>query len=467
MSSRKMRSAVIVMVILLIAGIGGYFLIDRAMTAKEQEAAEEAASLKLMSFDSDTITRVDYTIPEGYFRMENTAGQWELVETDYPHSFTLNTDFLITSVIYMSDLEAVKKIDADPDALDKYGLADPIVLTCTGAGGSYTLNIGKLSSTKEYYYVQLPGDQTVYGIDTEYGDVLSGGTSYLKSAYMIDSYDVDIDSVLLERRGDTVFSLEKRDYNWQMLAPLHEASVNNASVSTMLTALTRVEVERFVTETEDPAELAQYGLDKPAFRLSVHDTLDKTTVIEVAEYKEGDTEVYIYFPSNGQVATLTASAAAFVQAPTASVLIEEILPISMEDTAELQAKVDDIAYTISIDHAALSYSFNDTPIDTGNSTIMSNLQYLFQASSQIAFEDMELDAAPETSEEAPVSFRYGLSDGTVRTLALYPKDDVTYYAFVDGTYTGMTVRRRALSGDTGVLHFYEKLTDAIEEAAGA
>ena len=99
MSSRKMRIAVIVMVILLIAGIGGYFLIDRAMTAKEQEAAEEAASLKLMSFDSDTITRVDYTIPEGYFRMENTAGQWELVETDYPLSLTLNTDFLITSVI--------------------------------------------------------------------------------------------------------------------------------------------------------------------------------------------------------------------------------------------------------------------------------------------------------------------------------------------------------------------------------
>ena len=65
-----------------------------------------------------------------------------------------------------------------------------------------------------------------------------------------------------------------------------------------------------------------------------------------------------------------------------------------------------------------------------------------------------------------MSFTYTLTDGTVRTLSLYPKDDVTYYAFVDDTYTGMTVRRRSLSGNAGALTFYEKLSDALAEAAG-
>ncbi len=75
---------------------------------------------------------------------------------------------------------------------------------------------------------------------------------------------------------------------------------------------------------------------------------------------------------------------------------------------------------------------------------------------------MEHPQLPEDPEPA-CTFRYTLDDDTQRELTLVPIDDVTYWAYVDGRCVGMTVRRNALSGTSGVLNFLEKLTDSLDE----
>ncbi|MBR3629287.1 MAG: hypothetical protein IKN55_02300, partial [Oscillospiraceae bacterium] len=77
------------------------------------------------------------------------------------------------------------------------------------------------------------------------------------------------------------------------------------------------------------------------------------------------------------------------------------------------------------------------------------------------------------SEEAPEEtavqetgsdclFRFTDAAGEVTELKLCrTEDENIYLAFINGTNTHMTVRRRSLTGNTGVLNFYEKLTDAI------
>lgn len=40
-----------------------------------------------------------------------------------------------------------------------------------------------------------------------------------------------------------------------------------------------------------------------------------------------------------------------------------------------------------------------------------------------------------------------MKDGSTHTMDLVKKDDTTYWAFIDGTFTHAVVRQRALSGE--------------------
>lgn len=47
-----------------------------------------------------------------------------------------------------------------------------------------------------------------------------------------------------------------------------------------------------------------------------------------------------------------------------------------------------------------------------------------------------------------------MKDGSTHTMDLVKKDDTTYWAFIDGTFTHAVVRQRALSGEDKVLVAY-------------
>lgn len=462
MSSKKMLAVLGVMLVLLGLAAGGYALVDHQKKQEEQSAADELSSLKLFSFDENTVKTVSITNPDGHFEMSLADGEWTLTDTDYPQDFPVNSFYLNSIAMTMSGLTALQKYENKE--LATYGLDDPVTITCgMSTGESATLLVGKPSATKEYYYVTVPDSTTVYGIKYDTGAALCGGISYLHDPYVLHVRDADINTFALERFGETAYSLYTDERGqWQIQAPVTGVSINTVQVSTILTDLVRLQYESFITITDDKQELAKYGLDKPVYYLNVG-TEEKTVTIQFPDYDQNDGVVYCYEPESGTVGTISSRETAYLTGTWQKLVDETVLRVPYADASALDVTVDGKHFTLSIDHENARTKLDDIDISALDSETNKIFEYLYASVSEIAQEEVVEDPELPENPEPACTFRYILNDGSERTLELVPIDDVTYWAYVDGNCFGQVVRRNALSGTSGVLAFLEKMTDALED----
>ena len=363
----------------------------------------------------------------------------------------------------MSELTALQKF-GDADDLAVYGLDNPTVITChSNLADSYTLFIGKPSATKEYYYVTVAGSNVVHGIKYDTGAALSGGISYLHDPYVLHVRDADICKFSLERFGETAYDLHTDDKGqWQLTAPETGVNINTVQVSMILTDLVQLQYESFITITKDKSVLAQYGLDKPEYFLTVG-TDTQSVTFQFPDYDKNDSVVYVYEPESGTVGTINARQTAYLTGSWRQLLDETVLRIPYADASALDVTIDGMHFTLSIDHENSRTKLDDIDITALDSETNKIFEYLYASVSEISHEEVrENPDLPEHPVPA-CSFRYTLNDGSERLLELVPIDDLTYWAYVDGKCVGQTVRRNSLSGSSGVLSFLEKLTDALED----
>ncbi len=464
MGSKKMRWLVLILIGVLVLSIAGYLAVDAVMKQKEAAEAEEAASLVLFNFDSNTIDTVTLQTKEGDFTMEmNEEGMWVLTETTYEYLFELNSSYVTTVCSYMSTLTAEKKFNADLNNLAAYGLEDPVVLTCSAGEQQYTLYVGSPTATQENFYVMVPGNDTVFGISYEYGALFYGDTSYLKTPYMLNELDVDICGITLIRDGTTAFRLEQNDNIWNMEEPLPDANINHANVSSMISALVRLQLEAHLELRSESTDLSEYGLDEPAYTLIVDTNDGEQTKIMFSSFDFDSTYVYLLYEDTGEIVSMTKGNAGFLNTTIDEFLNSRVLELSLSDVAALDVTVDDIAFRMEMDNAGGQYAYNDIDIDELGEDAVSMFEMLFATISNIEFDSIDLEADVALEQEPAAAFCYTLTDGTQTQLSLIAIDDTTYWAVIDGEYTGMIVRRRALSSNSGVLTYYEKMTDLLAE----
>ncbi len=464
MSSRKLKRLVLILVVLLVFALGGYLITDSIMKKKEQAAADEEASMHLFSFDPISISKVTMDTKAGSFVMDFADSTWKITETDYPYDITLNTAYISTICSYMSELTAVTKFDSSPDKLADYGLAEPTVLVCSTGSTEYTLHLGNATPTQEYFYAMVPGNDTVYGIAFDQGSILCGDIAKLKSPYMLNYNDADICALTLERENEVIFDLEKKNDLWAINAPLKDANISSATVNSLITALVRLEIDTFVGTKAEGISPEQYKLDKPYATLTVKSTEGKETIIDFAPHDAHDGVLYILYRNEQEVATMAQSSTNFINAELSELMNKEILLMDYYQTASVDAVVDDISFRMEMDEENGIRVFDGMDITALGAEGITTFRALFDTMSNLSFEELQLDADVDVTAEPAVSFRYTMQDGTERELALIPADDSTYWALVDGEYTGLTVRRRSLSGTSGVLTFHERMTDLIADS---
>jgi len=461
MSSKKIRLITIGTVVLLVLALAGYFAADFFIGQKEKAEADEAASLQLFTFDANSINKVVFDTDEGFFQMEMVNSKWAITEKEYPHDFILNSGYISVVCSYMSHLTADKKFDTEGKDLDAYGLATPSVLTCYAGDTTYTLEVGQPSATQEYFYVKKPDDETVFGISFEKGSVLSGDTSMLKSPFLINALDIEIASIRLTTGKDVNFDLTRTDSVWEMKTPLPNCSLDYTQINSMLTALVRYELDSFITIADETVDLAQFGLDKPSHTLKVVTLDGTTTTIQFAPKKEADNFVYLIYEESGQIATLSASTANFLNTRATELIPEEVLFFRYDEVKAVDAVVDDITFHLEMDYLNGQYTFDELDIDALGEDACTQARYLIDSMTNLKFEEMDVEAVIPDEAEPTILFRYTLTDDSVSELSLIPIDESTYWAMIDGEYTGLIVRRRAVSGNTGVLTFYEKMMDFL------
>ncbi|MBE6875546.1 MAG: DUF4340 domain-containing protein [Ruminococcus sp.] len=469
MSTKKMKALIIALVVLLIVGTGAYIAVDTLKSREEQAVLEEAKSLQLFDFDEDSIDKVEIQVPDYYFTVENTADGWTVTDTNYEHELALNTYYINTICSYMSDLTALKKLSVSAEELSGYGLETYYPLTCCSGSTAYTLYLGNASATEDYFYVMLPDDSTVYAIDFNEGEVLKGGLSYLKDPYMISWLDVNISYVKLDCKGKTSFEIEKDDNDrWQMLAPMKNSPLNSANINSMLTAVTRLQIESFITMAESPQDLIDYHLDAPAYQFTLKTDSGETMTIDFADFDKNDSSVSLVYEESGQIATMDIGSVSFLQTEAIALMTDKIYSPDISEVSALDVIVDDLHFSMKMDWDSNQAFFSsDNTADeieiSGNTDeIQKNFRELFQTVSNLTYDSLDIDAETDEKAEPSVIFHYTLTDGTETEITLVPIDDTFYQSFIDGEYTGKIVRRRALSGSAGVLTYHEKMIDLLE-----
>jgi len=464
MSTKKLRALIIALIAALVVGTGAYIAVDTIKTREEQAERDEANSLRLFDFDENSITKVEIKNTDGSFTIDKTSDGWSLTETNYPYEFVLNEYYINSICTYLSDITALKKLNTGD--LTSYGLTEPVVLTCYEGSTPYTLYIGNPSATDEFYYAMTPDGNVVYEIDFDEGAVLRGGISYMKDPYMISFFDVDINYAKLIRKEETAFEISKDDNAWHMSQPIPDAELNSANINSMLTSLTRLQVESFVKMTETPDDLYEYHLDSPAYQLIVKNTDNQTITIDFADFDKNDGSVYLVYEETGQIATMSMGSVSFLETDASELMSDKVLSVKYADAAELAVQVDDLSFTMLMNHDENQYTLltqdDEIDISSKNDNIQALFKSLFETVGNLSYDSLDLTADTDTDTEPTVIFSYTLTDGTETELSLIPIDDTYYWAFIDGEYTGKVIRRRALSSNTGVLTYYEKLTDAID-----
>lgn len=462
MSSRKMLRLIIVMAVLLVLVLAGYFLVDRSKQKQEDAEQSELDSLQLFSFSSEHVNTITFETKEGNFKIENVSGTWELTETDYPYDLKLNPYYINTVCANICILKADQKYSIEPDRLSAYGLDEPTVVTCHVGNTAYTLYVGAASATQECYYVMLPDDDTVYGISYEVGRLLQGDTSYLRSHSMIPYHETAITAYSIKRSALPDIVLDLRNNLWHMKEPLPDGNINSATVKSMLTNVTRVEVDGFVT-AEKGVDLKPYGLDHPDYTLTV-ETEEESCVLQCAFAPEDNSNLYVLNEETGLISVISASAAGFLNTLPEELLNDTLLSVNFEDVAEVDVAVDeDIRFTMTMDHENGQYLLDDTDVMASGDNGFKTFRNLFDTVARISYAAMELNAAIPEDAEPACTFAFTMTDGKTTTLTLIESgEENIYWALLDGSYTGLTVRRRALTGNTGVLDFYERMTDILD-----
>lgn len=162
---KKKQTKMILMLVLLVALVGGYLGVRRYNEMKA--AADEAALLEVKSnpyiveLEMDSIYRITYTLDGKTYTLVKEDGIWK-DESDKTLSLNQSQAKLMESagerMVYNEKFEDVEDLSA-------FGLDKPnLIVTYETTDGSCTVYAGVQNTFSGYYYMGLPDSNDVYTV---------------------------------------------------------------------------------------------------------------------------------------------------------------------------------------------------------------------------------------------------------------------------------------------------------------
>ena len=247
-----MKKVIIAAVALLIVAGGsfGAFLVVKNRSDKETEKqVSELADNVLFSFDSDSITEINFDCPDGQYKaVINDDGDWKLDSGEFPLDQTY-MDALLTLV---SDFTAETNYgEADSSKKSMYGLETPSeTITLSDGTNNYKVYVGNISPTNDYYYVMVEGKNKVYTVDSIQGSVLKASRLMIKSKELVPYKDNEIKQITVKKDGKTVYDLtfDTETSTWSLPDEYSNLPFDQTAVTSMLTTVTRLEAQQLLDE---------------------------------------------------------------------------------------------------------------------------------------------------------------------------------------------------------------------------
>lgn len=448
-----MKKAVIAVVALAAAaGISVGTLL--AFKNKSEKAVNEESAIQadnvLFQFNSDDISKLDIESAGVSYTIELVDGNWEMTSSS-ADIFDVNQVTLQGVCSYMSVLTADTNYgEATEENKAKYGLDDPYVITAYDSENSYTLYVGNLSPTGDYYYVYTNEKNSIYASGMSTVQPVLVDRMLLKNDKFTDYDSGDIVGMTLKRGGETIYDLtyDDEDLEWKMPEEYSILELDQTVPSNAALMMVRLTAEFMVEDTPDDVEL--YGFDEPyaEFTISMRDGNQETILI--SDYAGISSDyIYTYLERYKQVEAYYRADLSFVTCDLFDIVTKTVGTANILTVSEVEVSGDIINEKFVFDQDNKKVTCRGAELDLANAEIYSFFETFYNSFSYFTIDSIDIDVEPGL-EDPILSAKYTLNSGSTKQIDLVDAGDDRCYVFIDGKYTGTLISKNNLTGTSGV-----------------
>lgn len=462
-----MKRYIIAFLILIIAAggsVGVYLNVRNKKDKETKQQQEQSADYQLFSFDPEAIDKIEINNPEGSYTAQLQDDHWILTDGG---DFDLDEDYMKLICNYFSTLTASGSHSGSPEeyALDKEHVS---TITLSGGGQSYTVNVGGVSPTKEYYYVTVDGKSKIYSVDSVYnsGSNFSTEKMMLKSKSLAPFEDDGIEQIIIKKGGKIIcdLSYDQENDTWSLPEEYSVFEFDVTSVTSMINVITRLQAEQMLDENLE--DMAKYGFDDPYAEVTIKGRDGTERNIIAGDFSENGTYVNLLIYDNdsrdkNQVEVYYKSDVDFIDYTPIDFISTTVYNPSMYNIKGFKVSYDGQEFEFTIDQEQKKCQYNGQDIQLAVANILTDFTNYYNSFSIYVVKRLDLEADP-ILEDSLLTVEYELSDGTRKTYQLTDAGDQQCYVFIDGKYTGEIVNDSCLVGYGSIQNYFEILKDTAD-----
>jgi Domain of unknown function (DUF4340) len=256
----------LVWAIILLALAAFYYTYEIQGGQKRQEAASKRELL--FHFAADEVTGFTVKREQETVRAEKRDGHWYLTE---PLTVRGDDQKYNELTRYVADLHHTRVVEEQPQSLEPYGLATPLLeiqVTLKDQSKPLILRLGTTNPTGGSYYAQVEGRVPIYLVSGVAKDVLDASLHALRDKIVLAFTPAEVQEIQLARGTDAPVVVQRQaEDTWRLTAPV-SAKADAQQVRAMIQRLHDVKVQAFIAE--DAVDLESYGLQTPAWHVSLN-----------------------------------------------------------------------------------------------------------------------------------------------------------------------------------------------------
>jgi hypothetical protein len=255
------RGRTILVLLILAAGLGGFFYYDTYSLGPRREKAESAKgriwTVEPKDVEAVTIARKGETL-----RLKRAAdGNWDMLEPVKTRGDRAAVDDMVTG---LATARMDREIDPNPAKPADFGLDPPeaeIKLEVKGRAEPLVLRVGSKNPTGVWVYAREGGKPAVITLSESIARDASRPVADFRDRTVIAFDRRSVTGVDLDVNGDQIGLAADEPGKWRIVKP-RALRADTDLVSEFLDKLEGAKAIEFVDDA--PKSLAPYGLDKPA-----------------------------------------------------------------------------------------------------------------------------------------------------------------------------------------------------------
>lgn len=239
-----------------------FLLSSAAIDDVANKKPDDLRDKTVLALNPNTITHLSLQTPAQTVRVEKQGQKWHMTA---PQPAPADGDTVTAVLDQIKDLTADRFEGASVNA-SRCGLAPArLTVTLTGLAGQKGLLLGKPTPDGKDVYAMRPGENEVFDLPKSAFDDLAKKPGDLRDKSLLSFKRDDATRVTITSPAQTL-ELTHAGKGWNITKPT-PGKPKDDKLSTLLFTLEVVKGSRLIEEK--PANLAKYGLDKPALQVEV------------------------------------------------------------------------------------------------------------------------------------------------------------------------------------------------------